>query len=872
MALEGVLEKRGTFRRWSPVALRLQGRKCAVLDLAEAGKPDAKPVDLMIIEHWEKTKDSQFSFQLYFQGVASRQGGAAKSTKWLLRAKEQEQYQQWIDALSKAMSGGGSDEAQPDAQQQQEAGAAPAAAPADAAERYAAYSYGLPPNDPRSDLPLIMVPHEWTSTFGFLNSAVIHWFGSVKTLTGSFESEERIIVLGDTHLYACKPNADVDRCIQVKDIKKLLVAQDAKKELYIIICMPDELPPLEMGGEVRKEHDWMFHSADIKTFVRFLRTVFLHQTEGQMLPLEQLRDKQQLEKEVRLARRDGYRLIYTQPLMKEALVRLLEVWLNSEKAKEAEKNKAHYAEMLADSGDGGLPQGETPAPAPPPAAAPAPAAAAPAAPPAAPQYSEEDRTTLPPGGENDPLGRLLAMNKLAQYYPKLKKLGLEPLAMLDDKDLQHFGVDDADDRAKLLACINDDAALEAAKKADPKTFGKGGDRHADPAADSVELDLDTTDDLTAPSPTAKPPPKLQSLQADEERQRDSTAREEKDARCDIEAVEAAFSPLVGDCDAGTELGRFLRKLRLPQYYQFLTKKEITFETMTCGLVDDQTLRLVGVDNAEHRARLLKGIEEAIEPDFVPSVEGLTLSTVETERAQRAELRADESRGRTQIEAKFTESMPAPQEVDDSDPLGRWLKAIGLDKYYWGLSEKDMSLDVMTSGLFDEDDLRNHCEINSDKDRKKILLALRDPDLKRKAEAGPLERNSWTLASAAHAQFLASQAKIAELGGVDYQIDTSGVSVPKPAPPPKNPPRMAAPDDDLLGGPPAPAAPAVDDDDLLGGPAPAKPAAAAIDDDDLLGGPAPAAAPAAGGIDDDDLLGGPAPAAAPAAAPIDDDLL
>eukprot|EP01065_Artemidia_motanka_P049743 TRINITY_DN8329_c0_g1_i1.p1 TRINITY_DN8329_c0_g1~~TRINITY_DN8329_c0_g1_i1.p1 ORF type:complete len:907 (+),score=402.54 TRINITY_DN8329_c0_g1_i1:153-2723(+) len=854
------------------------------MDLADAGKPDARPTDLMIIEHWETTKDSEFSFQLYFQGVASRQGKASKATKWLVRAKDKETYDKWIAALSAATEDAkGGAAAAPAA-----AGAAEAEAPAAQAQggggggasaQYAAYNYGLPPTDPRSDLPLICVPDEWGKTFGFLNMAVVHWFGQVKALGGDFQPEEKMVVLGDTNLYACKMNADVDRCVRVQDIKKLLVAQDAKKELYVIICMPDELPPLEMGQPVRKEHDWMFHSSDLRTFVRYLRTVYLHQTEGKMLPLEQFSGKEQLEKEVRLSRRDGYKLNYTQPLMKSDLVQLLEVWYNSEKAKEAESFKATVAEML--DAQAGMPQEEpAPAPAAPAAAEPAAAAApAPAAAPAAPtepQYSDEERTTLPPGAENEHLGRMLAMNKLAQYYPKLKKLGVDALAMLDDTDLQHFGVDNTADRAKLLHVLEDEAAVEAAKNASPDDFRGGGKKeaHVDPGEKSM-IDLDSVaPEISAP--TGAPSPKLQALQTDEERKRDDALKEETAARKDIEAVEAAFSPLVGDCDKGTELGQFLMQIKLPQYYQFLHKKGITYETMTCGLVDDQTLKLVGVDNDGHRAKILKGIDDAMEPDYVPSVEALTLSTVETERAQREERKMEENRGRVQIEALFTEKMPAPQEVDDSDPLGRWLKAIGLDKYYWGLAEKEMTLDVMTSGLFDEDDLKHHCDVKNDKDRKKILLALQDTDLKRRAEEGPLDRNSWTLASAAHAQFLAAQAKISELGGIDYQINTSGVAMPAAAPkaaptPAFAPPKPAAvvddDDDDLLGGPakPKPAADD-DDDDLLGGPAPAKKADPLDDDDDLLGG-APPKKPAPVD-DDDDLLGGPAPAKK---ADIDDDL-
>eukprot|EP00660_Eupelagonema_oceanica_P006715 gene6715-19610_t len=205
----------------------------------------------MTVEHVEPLASGrpgeEHAFQIHF---ATQKG----HEKWVLRTRSQEEFDRWVDMLRSNLDELGQGDA---------------------------YSYGLPPNDPRTDLPLISVPKEYQANFGYLNMAVIHWFGPVKKLGVGFSVEERIAVLGERCLYLCKKNADITRCVMITDIKSLLLAQDDAKDLYIAVIMPKEIPnKADPDKPNRPEYDLMFHSPDIQTFVRYLRTVYVYQTQG----------------------------------------------------------------------------------------------------------------------------------------------------------------------------------------------------------------------------------------------------------------------------------------------------------------------------------------------------------------------------------------------------------------------------------------------------------------------------------------------------------------------------------------------------------------------------------------------------------------
>ena len=306
MSVEGYLQKRGAFKRWSPVYLRLQGDQVSVIDLKDAGKPNAQAKDVLVVEHVERLDKEELGFTLHFAGGASRKGllSGAKE-KWLLRAESRDTYNKWWSPLQASLQskrGGSQPAASPGG-----GGGGAAPAPEVGAPGQQDFSYGLPPTDPRTDLPIALVPEEHGKVFAFLKMAVIHWFGVVKQLGSDFDTSENIAVLGDKCVYICSPTADVQRCIRVADITKVLVAQDSKKELYAILVMPTSIQ-IE-GKPDALEFDMMFHSGDIKRFVRYLRTVYIHQTQ-KMLPLEQLRDKTQLESEIRLQKPDLWILKY----------------------------------------------------------------------------------------------------------------------------------------------------------------------------------------------------------------------------------------------------------------------------------------------------------------------------------------------------------------------------------------------------------------------------------------------------------------------------------------------------------------------------------------------------------------------------------
>ncbi|KAJ9456419.1 Tcc1i14-2.7 [Diplonema papillatum] len=748
MVLEGVLEKRGNFRRWAPICLRLDGTKLSVLDLTDAGRPDAKAKDVLVVQHVEQGGE-EYTMMLHFTGGVSKRGllGGTKDTKWNLRAKSAEQYDRWLSATTDAVRQSRLSQGQ------------------DSTE----YDYGLPPTDPRTDLPLAKVPQQLQPAFGHLKTAVLHWFGPVKCLTADFGNEDNICFLGDKNVYLSSESGEPKRCFKAEDIVKLLVAQDSKKDLYVIIVMPETV---KRDGADTPEYDLMFHSSDIKSFVRFLRTVYIHQTQ-KMLPLEQLRDKDQLENEIRLAPPPGYETRYVEPMHKETLVQILDMWYKSSKMEENEKFKEQVAKMLASSDVMG---GPAPGDAAAAAAAAAPAAAAPAATPAAASReltAEEKHTDLPKGAEKDPLGRLLRAIGLTQYYDTLSqnKLTVDLLqsGLIDDNDLRHFGVADAKHRQILLE--TDSETLNEAKKKPAQAEGDDslsdislpdmGLKKLKGVDDSFELSTADFNLAAVMAPKSVTPDVMES---DEGKARSVIVTDEHRTRADLYAAASAFAPVQVRCDVSTPLGKFLRTLKLPQYYGYLTDKGVTLETLACGLVDDSSLELFGIDDPNHRVIILKGLEdpelvgdEAL--GWITTTEEPTKPLIRLEEGDRADLVSSEAAARSQLVAAFTEQMPAPGGVDESDPLGRFLSAISLPKYYWSLAARNMGLEVMTSGLVDDDDLKNHCDIRSVADRKLILAALADPDLVKRAAAGPVPANSWSAAHAAKNTIMASQDKI-----------------------------------------------------------------------------------------------------------------
>ncbi|KAJ9461388.1 Tcc1i14-2.7 [Diplonema papillatum] len=401
--LEGTLEKRGAppFRLWQEVKLHLQEKNhLSVFD--KSGKAKESLYVAHCVKLSSNKKGEEYAFELHFTG---------KKEKMTLRAPNEEELGRWTDTIKANLEDLG---------------------------HTGTFNYGLPPNDPRTDLPLISVPEEFANNFGYLNMAVVHWFGVVKKLGVGFSVEERIAVLGDRCLYMCKRNADITRCVMVSDIKNLLLAQDDAKDLYIAIIMPNEIPNKhESDKPARVEYDLMFHSSEIQTFVRYLRTVYVYQTGGQTLPLDQVRDKGQLETDVRLARPKGWELTYWQPMFKEHLAQLLDTW-----QKQQSEGGAPTPEHQQGAGGGA-------------------------------SDPQRAKSIEGPGAasagdssldDSDPLAKFLVILSLSKYYSVMRssKMTLETLVsgLIDDSDLQHFGVESEADRRTIIRGLQDKQLIE----------------------------------------------------------------------------------------------------------------------------------------------------------------------------------------------------------------------------------------------------------------------------------------------------------------------------------------------------------------------------------------------------------------------------
>eukprot|EP01060_Flectonema_neradi_P001748 TRINITY_DN11077_c1_g1_i2.p1 TRINITY_DN11077_c1_g1~~TRINITY_DN11077_c1_g1_i2.p1 ORF type:complete len:397 (+),score=112.56 TRINITY_DN11077_c1_g1_i2:216-1406(+) len=283
--------------------------------------------------------------------------------------------------------------------------------------------------------------------------AVIHWFGVIKKLGMNFSVEERLAVLGDRCLYICKRNADITRCIMVSDIQKLLLAQDDNKDLYVAIIMPPTIKNRAYKGGSRDkpervEYDLMFHSKDIRTFVQYLRTVYVYQTSGQMLQLDQVKDKRQLETDVRLTRPKGWELTYWQPMLKESLMQLLDVWYKQQQGGGAAITAGSESPEAKKSGDsaGGL-------------------------------------------DDTDPLAKFLVFIGQSKYYAALKKcnMTLEMLVtgLIDETDLEHFGVESKDDLRKIMVALQDKSLV------DRLVGGEGVDVYNPPTVSDMKKELDS---------------------------------------------------------------------------------------------------------------------------------------------------------------------------------------------------------------------------------------------------------------------------------------------------------------------------------------------------------------------------------------------
>ena len=772
--LEGTLERKGKLWRWAPVRAVLDDDTLTV-------REGSKEPEIVKVHNIDVVSRSELTFIVVFEVASSglvKKG--VKEKQWHLKAGTSDQYDKWCMLLTNCVK-----------------------------RRITGSPDGYPDTDPMSGLPLVNISADFKEQFAFLKRSVVHWFGVVKILTADFGTAEHVLILCHDYIYLCMFNSSVMRCIGITEVIKIIVAQDAKKDLYIIMTLPNKLPHPKFGD--CPEFDLMVHNLDIRNFVRYARTLYIHQTRAgnneRMLELEQLRDKDQLEKEIKLGKPDGWHLNHREPFTKLSYMKELNKWnsLSSEEKKAEEQWRDNVWQSMAKEG------GQAPAPAPPvpesmkqkdddesdeeekgafgggDVEAKVEATAA---------ESEEDDddddddasvASLPEGADEDPFGRLLKSVNLAQYYVPLavdNNVTLDVFAsgLLDDRDFLHFGVKNKAHRVKLLKVAGNEKIIQAAREARPAIGGakkkkKGGkeedvaDDLLDDDSDSLSLgdggvggavdDDDGLDDLLADD-SGPASPKLAALEEKEDESREEILSNETVSRKDLAFAHSEFAPCAEACDASVPLGRFLTGVGLPQYFGFLHSKDITLETLACGLIDNASLKLFGIENGDHRAQILKGLED---PTLVgdDGLEWITTTedpkkALEKDEAQmRKDTAAAEKTARDLLLTRHKDEMPKVVDIGTATPLARFLKAIHLEKYHHTMADRDMTLEVMTSGLFDDDDLRNHCDITEMKDRKKIKAALDDKKLIDAVNKGVVD--DWSLAGAAQNSLLKANKKI-----------------------------------------------------------------------------------------------------------------
>eukprot|EP01059_Diplonema_ambulator_P004112 TRINITY_DN13812_c0_g1_i1.p1 TRINITY_DN13812_c0_g1~~TRINITY_DN13812_c0_g1_i1.p1 ORF type:complete len:1002 (+),score=113.36 TRINITY_DN13812_c0_g1_i1:286-3006(+) len=158
-------------------------------------------------------------------------------------------------------------------------------------------------------LGLVGVPTEHFENFSFLSRVVLYGFMEVQSRQPDFTTLlPKIVALTNTCFYVYTPSANVEYCLPVASIKKLLIGQALHPDLSLhlaIIADKAVTPPT---------HDLMLTGtdADMKSLTRLLRSIYYLQTKSR-LPLEQLPDTANLRDEIKLDRPEGYEINYIQP-------------------------------------------------------------------------------------------------------------------------------------------------------------------------------------------------------------------------------------------------------------------------------------------------------------------------------------------------------------------------------------------------------------------------------------------------------------------------------------------------------------------------------------------------------------------------------
>ena len=83
------------------------------------------------------------------------------------------------------------------------------------------------PRDPRTRLPVVDVPPEHSKYFSGLKGTVMHWFGVVDKFNRMWKPDRRVAIFSDSCIYLCRLDGGITRCVQVRNIARVLIGEEA---------------------------------------------------------------------------------------------------------------------------------------------------------------------------------------------------------------------------------------------------------------------------------------------------------------------------------------------------------------------------------------------------------------------------------------------------------------------------------------------------------------------------------------------------------------------------------------------------------------------------------------------------------------------
>jgi hypothetical protein len=81
--------------------------------------------------------------------------------------------------------------------------------------------------DPRTQLPVIDVPPEHAKYFASLKGTVMHWFGVVDKYNRLWNQDRRVAIFSDSCIYLCRLDGGITRCVQVRNIARVLLSENS---------------------------------------------------------------------------------------------------------------------------------------------------------------------------------------------------------------------------------------------------------------------------------------------------------------------------------------------------------------------------------------------------------------------------------------------------------------------------------------------------------------------------------------------------------------------------------------------------------------------------------------------------------------------